>query len=226
MQSIRVFLLVLVLLPGSALGESLNIDFGDVAGTLPLGSDFGAASGQTGAWNTINAIGTTSGLLALDGSTTDVNLTLGPEIVNPGGASGLLTGDLNLLMADFFFESSDADLWNVTLSGIDPGVYDVYVYAPANISALQGTGSFTINGNPMSDIPGTGIVNFIQGVNFEILSGLSVTEGSIAFESTESSERFLGLSGVQLVQTTVPEPATGLVLASGLAALAIRRRRA
>jgi hypothetical protein len=199
-------MLTLMLLPGSAASESLNIDFGDVAGPNPLGPGFGAASGQAGEWNTITATGTTPNLVGLGGVPGDVSLTLGPAVVNPDGASGLLTGDLNLLMADFFFESSEPDLWSVTLTGIDPGIYDVYIYAPANISSLQGTGTFTINGISISDIPGTGIQNFIQGVNFEILSGLAVTGGTITFASTEASTRFLGLAGVQLVPAPPPVP--------------------
>jgi hypothetical protein len=223
MQWIRFFLLALVLIPGTAWAQSLNIDFGDVAGPSPLGPGFGAASGQTGEWNTITAVGSTPNLVGLGAAATGVSLTLGPAIVNPDGASGLLTGDLNLLMADFFFESSQADLWNVTLTGVDSGVYDVYVYAPANISSLQGTGTFTINGIAMSDIPGTGIQNFIQGVNYEILSDLTVTDGTITFASTEASTRFLGLAGVQLVQVPEPVPVMtpwGLVVLASALALA------
>ncbi len=231
MRWVRLVLLATMPWPSAALAESINIDFGDLAGPSPLGPDFGAASGQTGAWNSITAVETTLNLVGLDGSATDLTLTLGPASVNPSGASGLVTGETGLLLSDFFFEGSETDFWFVVIRGIDPGVYDVYVYAPANNSSQQGTGDYSINGIPMSDIPGSGLQNFIPrenmiGVpgNYDVLSDLTVTGGVIGLESNEYSTRLLGLSGIQII-AAAPEPATGPLLAFALVALASRRHR-
>jgi len=202
-----------------ALAESINIDFGDGFAST-LGDSFGAAADQLGRWNTIDSIGTTSPLLGLDGSATDVSLDLvGPADV--GETSAWLTGDLALLMSDSFL--TDLNLpaptpWTVTLTGIDDGVYDIYVYAPS--SSLIRTGPYTINGFALSDVNGSPIASFVEGTNYGLLSGLSVTGGSIILESTATSGS-VGLAGIQLVQ--VPEPATTLLLVMGLALLAARR---
>jgi hypothetical protein len=199
-----------MLFAGHAAAESLNVDFGDQASaTELLGAGFGAASGQTGSWNTISGAGATS-LVGLDGLPTDVVLTLAPPepVVNPDGSSAALTGDLKLLMGDFFFEDASDAFWSVTLTGIDSGAYDVYVYAPANLSSAIATGTFTIDGVAMADLPGSANSAFLLGTNYAVLSGLVVADGTITIQSTETSTRFLGLSGLQLVPVP-PVPSVG-----------------
>jgi hypothetical protein len=194
----------LMLMAGHAAAEALNVDFGDQgSATELLGPGFAGAAGQAGAWNTITAAGPTP-LAGLDGLPTDVVLTLAPDepVLNPDGSSAALTGDLKLLMADFFFENASDAFWSVTLTGIDPGLYDLYVYAPANLSSLIATGTFTINGVSMNDLPGSANSAFLLGTNYAVLSGLAVQNGTLTLQSTEASTRYLGLSGLQLVPVT------------------------
>jgi hypothetical protein len=202
--------------PGGALAESINIDFWNARGTPS--SAFGGAAGQPGTWASITSTGITSNLPGLDGSPTDVSLSL----ASPGALSmgtGGTSGALGALLDDNFFTSvGNSSGWTVTLSGIDPGTYDVYVYAPANTSVS--TGAYTINGVPMPSLPGADpLTSFVLGTNYDVLSGLSVSGGTITLSS--SDPWYVGLSGIQVV---IPEPGTALLLAAGLAVLAVRRR--
>ena len=199
--------------PGGARAESINIDFSGSRGTP--NSAFGGAAGQPGTWTSITSTGNTWNLPGLDGSATDVYLNLSGfmSTTGTGGNSGALAA-----LLDDNFLTNDDNGWTVTLNNIDAGTYDVYVYAPGNTSVS--TGAYTINGVPMSSLPGAdNQTSFVLGTNYDVLSGLSVSGGTITLSSSDPLH--VGLAGLQLM---IPEPGTALLLAAGLAVLAGRRR--
>ncbi len=202
---------------GGAFAESINIDFGPQRG-FPS-SSFGGAAGQPGTWANITSPGTIANLPGLNGSPTDVSQELSSAgNITTNGAGGS-SGALGPLLDDNFFTQDGNDSgWTLTLSNIDAGTYDVYVYAPGNDQVS--TGAYTINGVAMPSLPGAdALESFALGTNYDVLSGLSVTGGTITLSSGDPS--YVGLAGLQVV---IPEPGTALLLAAGLALIAVRRR--
>lgn len=190
---------------------SLNLDFG-LSGGVPS-SSFGAASGQMGNWNRITAFNTVSGIVDTSGSATSVTLAI--SAMSMGGGAGLPDGDGNNLMEDNF-HSGPGNTWNLSMTGLENGTYDVYLYEPHN--NLVGTGSGEVNGSAFSDINGNFLSGvFIEGSNYHLLSGVAVSGNILGFASSLSD--YSGLAGLQLVQAPIPEPSTFGLFAVGLALL-------
>ena len=182
-----------------------NIDFGSAFTGLP--STYSAASGQAGVWNDVFANGN---LQDTTGAATSVAVT--PIVGNPNGQIGAATTNDELLLGDFFFFSSG---WNVDFAGLTDGLYDVYYYAPSSTGVS--TGAFTANGTSITEIPGDSVSNLIQGTSYDVLSGVSVSGGTLSLASTGGVlELNFGLAGLQLVP--VPEPASLALFAVGLMA--------
>jgi hypothetical protein len=197
--------------PASA--AEFNIDFGD--DFTGLSSAYGAASGQTGTWNDVFANGA---LTDTSGTLTTVTVTLVAGSTSGQFGSGVSNDER--LLGDFFFSSGAG--WNLDFANLTDGLYDVYYYAPS--STAVSTGAFTINGTPVAELPGDGSSALIQGTSYDVLSSVSVVGGTLSLASGGGVlETNFGLAGLQLV--SVPEPATLSLLALGMAAALLKRKR-
>ena len=186
--SFGLLLLFLFAHQSSATAELINIDFGDDLTGLP--TTYGAASGQVGSWNDILFLGTTAGLLDTSGSTTDVSVTVASE--NPSGQAGDAVNDDERLLFDNFFSSSSTG-WTVHIVGLDDGIYDLFVYAPAN--TIVSTGPFTVNGAAQPNL--SGAFSLIQGTSWAAIIGVNVSGGVLTIANVDTSG-FRGLAGIQI----------------------------
>jgi hypothetical protein len=198
----------------------LNIDFGNATGSPP--SSFEAASEQSGSWNTIISLGTTTGLIDLDGNSTSVSITVSAGAIN--GSASIGSDNMNKLMGDNFYKAAN-NAWTVTLNNLNNGIYDVYLYDPYASNVSTGAGS--VNGITFTDINGNrngGV--FAEGVNYHLLSGVAVTDGTLVATGTSSvSGDYGGLSGLQITPSAVPIPGAAWLLGGGLVCLVGIRRK-
>lgn len=199
----------------SAQAASFNIDFGI---TQPSNnSAFGAAANQSGTWNNITTLGTTSNLIDVTGTSTTVSLNL---IAPSAGVNGSIPGrsDISNLIDDSFFTTFNGT-WSLTLSGLSNGIYDIYYYAPTN--TIIETGTFEVNGvsaaSILGDNPNANDNELDQGLDWDIVSGVNVTDGSLTFISSTPTSNFRGLSGLQLTQVSQPVPEPLTILGAGTA---------
>jgi hypothetical protein len=134
---------VLAALAGSARAQSFNVEVFSTTGspTAPS-SAYGAASGQTGTWNTIKAgsIGSPTSItaLGLNGAATGVSISLGSN--NGSGSGSFGTGDFSALMGDYAVGFGNATQITATVTGLAPGFYRAWVYAalpPAQASYID-----------------------------------------------------------------------------------------
>lgn len=203
----------------------INIDFGSVDSSTP--STYGGA-GQAGQWNFITGLGLTGNLIDINGNQTGANLDLLASIFG-NDCSGVSTVDKALLCDNFYSNVNlpiSLSTWDITLSGLDNGLYSLVLYAPTN--SLVSTGLMTVNNIATAELVGTGSNLLIEGVSYSILH-TQVTDGglSIAGSLSGSNFRFAGLSGMQIsqIQTSVPEPATAWLICLGLIGFIIFVRR-
>jgi hypothetical protein len=130
---------------------------------------------------------------------------------NAEGAAGTLTFDLGS-----FYTLSSAAIWqyNATCCGLDRGVNGFDIYRSFNNIAFDLVGSFSLSQSPGGLIASQNVAFSTTGryIRFVITSNHGDTE-------------YTGLSEVKFDGTTaVPEPATLLLLGTGLAAAGVRRR--
>jgi hypothetical protein len=103
--------------PLSLQAQDLNIDFGVHFGTP---SDaFGAISGQTGRWNTVE-LGATYNLENTSTAPTAVSISVTAQTAGGYGNGCAWGTDLNNLMADNFYVQGGK--WEVTLAGLANGL--------------------------------------------------------------------------------------------------------
>lgn len=156
-----------------AWAQSINIDLAPQAG-IPSASY--AAAGLAGVWN--DATGHDAGdLRELDGSATGASLggTFGiyPFVLNDPGTSG----DEAALLDDGAWGAGDVML-HLAIHGLDPGVYDVYVYGFAGNMPLERTLFEVGNGYGLTGGAYTGAL--VEGVTHAQFTVQVGAEGTIS----------------------------------------------
>lgn len=208
----------------SAQAMPLNIDFGSGGGLPAPSNAFGAAAGQAGNWNVITAFSTPSGIVDLSGNTTGVSISIFAESMT--GLFGGGPGDASHLMRDYFHSSDFGGAWGLTISGLDNGTYDVYLYDPAPIGIGTGLGMLSGIAFPNISHEFSGVIG--ANAHFILLTGISVTDGTISANGGGGFPS--GLAGMQLVQApdnnaNVPTPGSLALLGLGLFGIGATRRR-
>lgn len=112
----------------TAEAQSLNFDFGD-AGSGPPATY--AAAGRAGTWNSIPAAHatTTGGIVDLTGAATGVTLVQIGGLALLDDPDAAVTGDDSLLLDDFLVTYDDGLETCIFLNGVQPGTYEVLIYA-------------------------------------------------------------------------------------------------
>ncbi|MEM7479667.1 MAG: hypothetical protein AAF481_00715 [Acidobacteriota bacterium] len=144
-----------VAVAGPLMGQSLNIDFGEV-GNAP--ADTYAAAGLPGVWNSFRAdhATTTQGLVDLDGLVTSVSLRQFGGLDTPTVVDPATSGDDSLLLDDYLV-TFDADLEScIFFTGLAPGEYVILIYArmPKEPAVLSYTSVDQEDGFPHYSIGG------------------------------------------------------------------------
>lgn len=208
----------------AAFATPLNIDFGNYYADTPS-SSLGAASGQTGSWNRIADFSTPTGVVDIFGNATSVTIEITASNMTGAAIDGITEADL--LMRDAFFVYG-ATTWSLAMAGLTDGTYDVYLYDLKNPN--QSTGSGSLNGVAIADIEADFNGTFLNGGNYQVLSGVVVTGGLLnASAGGDLNLHGYGLAGMQIVERSsesndIPEPATLALFGLGLAGLAFRRK--
>ena len=215
MKMLCLFVFWIVAISSLAQAAPVNIDFGSKYGAPP--NTYGAASGQTGTWNDIRNLGITSNLFDLDGNSTTVNITISAETIT---GSSYYPGDAGLIVSDNFYVRAN-NSWNISLTNLNNGIYDVYLYMPHNIAVDTGAGN--VNGISFTNISGDFGGTFIQGTNYHLLTGVTITDGTLS--ATGSTSSFSGLAGIQITPAAVPIPSGIFLMASAVVGLIGIRRK-
>jgi len=166
----------------------LNIDFGAQQPDIPSG--YAGAANQSGTWNKISS-NSTNNLVDIDNVSTSISLEVTAQTLGGYTISG---ADLT---SDNFYSSNGAS-WKVEITGISNGIYDIYYYAPANTAVS--TGSFYINSALQNSISGSSNNVLSQGTDWDILSGVTVSNSTLTLESYSTSS-VRGLAGLQIRPT-------------------------
>lgn len=218
-------LVVLAVSPASAV--LINVDADGFFGTDDSLTYSGAAAiGSAGDfWNSIKVEFSTvnsvlaSGLKQSDGTTTGVSLLVegfdnsGTTPTNMGADDSNPTAN-NLFRDNIFVDGGSAGLLRFTIDGLDPGAtYDLLLYA----DYINDDGAeFTIGGDSLVATGGGGGSSFIEGVSYVRFSGIVPTGTQIiGFVDKDPGDPSGSFSGLQLLETQVPEPASFTLLALG-----------
>jgi len=160
-------------LAGEALTRSgFNIDFNATSGVgagVPAAT-FGAAADQPGVWNSIGtaaiAPGTSFPVTGVDGvSAASLNITFtGANLTSVSLNNANTTGEHEKLLDDILDLGAPGRTFTVTITGLAPGVYEVYTYASAPDSDAYRT-DVGLFGRPKTSVGGAFPVNgFAEGV--------------------------------------------------------------
>jgi hypothetical protein len=228
-------------LSSAALGQSFNIDL-EHANTGTPGWSVGAptaafpgASGQVGFWNAVptNSTGPVA-LNDLSNVATSVSLTMTTNAPN-GFAHWQFnntsnTGDMARLLNDCHVVNNTPGPWvnTYTFTGLQPGIYLVYVYGVRPMTGVSATRTTLIGGTGPQMITGPMPGNaFALGVTHS-LDAVMVTGGTLVV-TVDCPPTPTGAgayaNGFQLVYM-VPSPGAAGVLGAAMLVGLRRRRRA
>ncbi len=204
----------LLALAAGATAQSLNIDLNRTSGAgagAPAAS-FGAAAGQTGTWNAVGTGAGTTNLVGLNGASAGVTATVGGNGVGDNESGGAAPADYGLLMWDYTRGITQNGEVELTLNGLDAGLYRVYVYA-----LLPGTeGTYTDSwGDPRYHTNWVGVTVGNTPAGSEIISG-PATAGQFVEGATHAAFNVLVPAGSPDVTIRV-----GCDLANGVAKCAL-----
>jgi len=205
-------------LASSAAAQSFNVDVNNTtgagAGVPALG--YGAAAGalmSTSPWFNMGA-GTSHNL----GSGVMCNWTGGTMTLFGFQNTGT-TGNDDLLMDDLYDIGGAGQSRTATLTGLQNGMYRLWIYAWAPDSADFRT-NVTVGGATQS-VGGAWPGGFTQGVTHAFFDNVVVAGGTLSF-TVATASGFGSLNGFQIYQI----PAPGAMALLGLAGCCARRRRA
>ena len=176
MKSLKVSCaLALSMSAGLAFGQSLNIDINRTTGTGNgvSASSYGAASGQTGTWNSV--VPSTAGaitLVDLAGASSGVTVTrTGNSSSSASSATtGVASTDYSRLVYDYSDLFGPNDTVTYTLNGMDQGLYRMFVYA-----CIPGSSGFYTDGFGSTVYHGSTIALNVGGGSL----GSSTTSGPV-----------------------------------------------
>lgn len=205
-------------------GDSFNIDFGNSdifpGITPPPASSFGASANQPGVWNQLTSVSPLA-LVELSGAPTAVQIQSSAQVF--GGFYSSFSGDLGRLLNDNFFSNPGVP-WSISISGLANGEYDFYYYAPAH--PFVDSGNFAINGTIVPNLAGSDAGSgTVRGLDWQVLTGVAVTDGTLTTTWIEGGGQFTGLSGIQIV-SVVPEPSSLALAISSILVVSYGRRLA
>ena len=174
-------------------------------------------------WNPLGLSGIASALGA-SGVLTDVSISAIAS-TDEGDVGLTPANDLEILLFDNLFSPSgfDGGNWSITLEGLDPAVYDVFLYRAANVGVQ--TGLMSVNGVVAGNLAAapTFPVAAVRGETFTSVFTVVGESGVLSIDGAGDGA-LSGLAGFQVVPAPEPTSAGGAV-ALALAALASRRRR-
>ena len=213
----------------------LNVDFNVIdpdladAGTyVGLGAAPDAPANTT--WNGMAHDGSSTSvsaanILASDGSVTpfDVSLVADNPNLNYYESTTTSANIAPALLNDFLYING-ANNCRLTISQLNPGTYDLYVYAQnAGHSSQSLTFNVDIGGSQTASTVNSGNpASFIQGNNYMLFTNLTPVAGSISGYWPGAGN---GINGFQLVEVVVPEPGLAMLLGAGGLLIWARRRR-
>ncbi|MCY3002717.1 MAG: hypothetical protein NTV21_13025 [Planctomycetota bacterium] len=202
-----------------ASAQSFNIDTGAL-GTTP-DSSYGAASGISGHWNDAGFQPTALPLTTINGAPTCVTITATTVGGIPAGGSAPLIGasfpNDAALYNDFALVPGPAGVTTWTIAGLEPAVYDVYVYS---LSPLAGSNStlmtclnFTAGSGKYVCGTWTGSGAAALGTAYVVetavtLTASACTTGVLTFDSgIFGGNPFGAVNGIQIIQRGGGTPA-------------------
>lgn len=166
--------------------NALNIDFGRRYDLQD--NNYAAAGAQSGLWNDLVGTGTTPVMDPAGIRVTNITVVADDDL----GHSGYPYNNDESLLQDNFFSWSGSQ-WEVTVSPLFNGNYDLYVYAPAH--SLVPTGNMLINGDAVTGIPGN-ISTLVEGTSYIVIP-ITVTGNTLTMSGAGTGHS--GLAGIQLV---------------------------
>ncbi|MGH7245060.1 MAG: choice-of-anchor Q domain-containing protein [Phycisphaerales bacterium] len=210
----------MLLLAGTALGQSVNIDLNFTGKTIPSAS-YGAAAGQPGTWNQVVATGgagASSSLVGLNGLSSGLTILAKTNSGNHNGDLG--SGDFGSLMDDYAMGFDTNGVVTIEISGLDEGFYRAFAYAsltPADQTYVDGFGFTNYHNSYLSgDVGGLGfgsgstsgptVPDTFQYGKTHVVFNFTVGAGAPKLKLTSSCD-FVSLAkcafnGLQLVKIT------------------------
>ena len=196
-------LLLGVLAPG-AFAQFINIDIGDPNSAFGVPSNaYGAAAGQTGLWNGIDAnINVGQPLLDIGGAATTALISIRGN-GNFSTDNPATTGDDEALMDDLWCPATDADLF---ISGLADNTYTFYTYAwaPDNDTYITNV-DIPLSIDPAQDVGGAAWpMGHMLGITYALHTGIVVSGGNDVEIDFTAVVSFDSCNGIQIIPVAGP----------------------